>query len=89
MTLHPHDALALPDGGKLILTPCPGTKGAALAESIAQLREADADAVISMTPSDELNRLGVSALPEAVARASTLIEMHPLTLKKTDPPSAR
>lgn len=68
MTSHPHDVLPLSDGGKLILTPCPGTKGVALAESIEQLHRAGADAVISMTPSDELNRLGVSALPEAVTQ---------------------
>jgi protein-tyrosine phosphatase len=67
MTTHPHDTLALLDGGRLIFTPCPGTKGVDLAESIAQLRQAGADAVISMTPSDELARLEVAALPEAVA----------------------
>jgi len=69
MTLHPHDVLPLADGGKLIFTPCPGTKGVGLAESLAQLRHAGAHAVISMTPSDELKRLDVSALPAAVAGA--------------------
>ena len=69
MTAHPYDALPLADGGKLIFTPCPGTKGVGLAESLAQLRQAGADAVISMTPSDELARLEVAALPEAVAAA--------------------
>lgn len=66
MAAHPYDALPLADGGKLIFTPCPGTKGVGLAESLAQLRQAGADAVISMTPSDELARLAVPALPEAV-----------------------
>jgi protein-tyrosine phosphatase len=69
MTTHPYDVLPLPGGGKLILTPCPGIKGVGLAESVEQLRQAGADAVISMTPSDELAKLGVSALPEAVAQA--------------------
>jgi protein-tyrosine phosphatase len=69
MTAHPYDALPLADGGKLIFTPCPGTKGVGLTESLAQLRQAGADAVISMTPSDELARLEVVALPEAVAAA--------------------
>jgi protein-tyrosine phosphatase len=69
MTTHPYDALSLGDGGKLIFTPCPGTKGVGLAESLAQLREAGADAVISMTPSDELAKLEVAALPEMVAEA--------------------
>lgn len=69
MTTHPYDALPLADGGNLIFTPCPGTKGADLAESLAQLRQAGADAVISMTPSDELEKLEVAALPAAVAQA--------------------
>jgi protein-tyrosine phosphatase len=68
MTSHPYDALPVPGGGKLILTPCPGTKGAELADSIEQLRQAGADAVITMTPDDELKRLGVTGLPETVAR---------------------
>ncbi len=69
MTTHPHDVLPLVDGGKLIFTPCPGTKGPGLAESLAQLRHAGAHAVVSMTPSDELAKLEVAALPEVVARA--------------------
>lgn len=73
MTTHPYDELPLVDGGKLIFTACPGTKGVALAESLAQLRQAGAQAgaqaVISMTPNDELAKLDVSALPEAIAKA--------------------
>ena len=54
-------------GGGLIFSPCRGTKRVDLAEALAQLREAGADAVISMTPSDELAKLEVATLPEAVA----------------------
>lgn len=50
-------------------TPAAGLKGVELAESLAQLRATGADAVISMTPADELGRLEVAALPEAVADA--------------------
>lgn len=67
MTSHPYDALPLTDGGKLILTPCPGTQGVSLADTVEQLGRAGADAVVTMTPSDELEQLGVSALPDAVA----------------------
>jgi protein-tyrosine phosphatase len=67
MTSHPYDALPLADGGKLLLTPCPGTQGVDLADAIEQLRQAGAAAVVSMTPRGELEKLGVSALPEAVA----------------------
>jgi protein-tyrosine phosphatase len=69
MNTHPFDTLPLAEGVKLIFTPCPGTKGVGLTESLAQLRAAGADAVISMTPSDELSNLEVAALPEAVAAA--------------------
>jgi protein-tyrosine phosphatase len=69
MTAHPYDVLPLADGGRLILTPCPGTKGAGLAESLGQLRRAGADAVLSMTPREELAKLEVAGLPEAVVAA--------------------
>jgi protein-tyrosine phosphatase len=69
MTTHPFDALPLADGGKLILTPCPGTKGVELDVALEQLHQAGAQAVISTTPSEELAKLGVSPLPDAVARA--------------------
>ncbi|KAA6184538.1 protein phosphatase [Thiohalocapsa marina] len=69
MTIHPYDVLPLTEGGKLLFTPCPGTKGVGLAESIEQLRQAGADAVISMTPSDEMAQLKVAGLPEAVVQS--------------------
>lgn len=69
MTTHPYDALPLPDGGQLIFTPCPGTKGVELAASLEQLHQAGAQAVISLTSNDELAKLGVPDLPDAIARA--------------------
>ncbi len=65
MQTHPYDILPLTGGGGLIFTPCPGTKGAGLEESLAQLKRAGAQAVISLTPSAEMTRLGVEKLPEA------------------------
>ena len=65
MQTHPYDILSLAEGGKLIFTPCPGTKGVALEESISQLKQAGASAVISLTPQTEMARLEVEALPEA------------------------
>ena len=62
---HPHDTLPLAEGGKLIFTPCPGTKGVSLEESISQLRQAGARAVISLTPHTEMARLEVEDLPQA------------------------
>lgn len=65
MSLHPFDSLSLRTGGALILTPCPGTKGATLEESLAQLEAAGAEAVITLMPDEEMARNGVTALPEA------------------------
>lgn len=68
MQTHPYDILPLAKGGKLIFTPCPGTKGVALEESISQLRQAGASAVISLTPQTEMARLQVEDLPQACAK---------------------
>lgn len=69
MAIHPFDVLALPDSGKLIFTPCPGTKGVALQTSIEQLKHAGASAVITMMPDDELSEIGVEELPATVNRS--------------------
>ena len=65
MDLHPYDKLPLGTGGSLIFTPCPGTKGVGLTESLAQLKSAGADAVITTMPNDEMAGNGVTALPDA------------------------
>jgi protein-tyrosine phosphatase len=69
MTTHPYDELTLPHGGKLIFTPCPGTKGVGVAASVEQLQQAGAVAVISMTSNSELGKLDVSTLPETITQA--------------------
>jgi len=62
---HPYDALRLAQGGQLIFTPCPGTRGVDMQASIAQLRQAGAQAVITLMPDAEMARLDVESLPEA------------------------
>ncbi|WP_214001076.1 tyrosine-protein phosphatase [Arsukibacterium sp.] len=52
---HPFDMLNLTTG-KLIFTPCPGTKGTDVANSIAQLKTAGAAAVITLMPDTELSQ---------------------------------
>ena len=64
---HPYDVLSLEQGAGLIFTPCPGTKGVDVRASVAQLKRAGAQAVISLTPDDEMKRLAVEALPQACA----------------------
>ena len=52
---HPYDLLSIPGiKGKLIFTPCPGTKNSSLADSLATLKQAGASAVISLMPASEL-----------------------------------
>ena len=65
MSSHPFDKLPLSMGGSLIFTPCPGTKGANLSDSLAQLKAAGAEGVITLMPNDEMVRNGVAELPNA------------------------
>ncbi len=69
MSSHPFDKLPLSGGGTLVFTPCPGTKGVDLRESLAQLAQAGAAAVITLMPKDEMARNQVSDLPQACADA--------------------
>lgn len=64
MDLHPFDTLLLDQGGSLIFTPCPGTKGIDLPTSIDQLKQAGAKAVITLMPDEEMARFEVETLPE-------------------------
>ena len=46
---HPYDLLSIPGiPGKLIFTPCPGTKDTSLEEALASLKQAGASAVITL-----------------------------------------
>ena len=69
MSSHPFDRLPLRSSGALIFTPCPGTKGATLKESLAQLKAAGAEAVITLMPADEMASNGVAQLPAACSNA--------------------
>lgn len=69
MSSHPFDKLSLSTGGALIFTPCPGTKGITLHDSLMQLKAAGADAVITLMPEDELVRNGVAELPNTCRNA--------------------
>ena len=75
MSSHPFDKLPLSTGGALIFTPCPGTKGASLHDSLAQLKAAGAEAVITLMPIDEMVHNGVADLP-GVCRSTQLEWFH-------------
>lgn len=76
---HPFDELLINPGtsatAALMFTPCPGTKGVALATSLAELKAAGAKAVLTLTPDHELQQLQVADLP-AQCRALDLAWFH-------------
>lgn len=75
MSLHPFDALDLPDGGQILFTPCPGTKAADLEASVAQLKSAGASAIVTLMPTDELQANGAASL-SAVCQQHDLAWYH-------------
>lgn len=60
---HPYDELTL-SGNSLLFTPCPGTKGVSVADSLQQLQQAGASAIVTLTPAAELAKLKVEGLAE-------------------------
>ncbi len=66
MATHPFDIFSIPEiEGKLIFTPCPGTKDADLRESLQQLKTAGAEVLVTLMTQDELQQFNVEALPAA------------------------
>ncbi|WP_440906059.1 dual specificity protein phosphatase family protein [Catenovulum sp. SX2] len=62
---HPTFPLALNEqGAAIIITPCPGTKGLPLAESIAQLKAEGASAVLTFMQQYELEKNDVTAIKD-------------------------
>ena len=60
---HPFDLLPLENGANLIFAPCPGTQAVDLSTALAQLAAAGAAAVLTLLPSEEIERNGVAELP--------------------------
>lgn len=66
---HPTWELSVTDTyGALILTPCPGTKGVELIESLTQLKAQGVAAIVTALSQDELTEKGVGSLGEEVQR---------------------
>ncbi|EOX1765791.1 cyclin-dependent kinase inhibitor 3 family protein [Vibrio cholerae] len=67
---HPTWELPVADNlASLVLTPCPGTKGTPLAESIAQLKAQGVSAVVTALSHEEMEQHGVGELPAEVEKA--------------------
>lgn len=63
MHTHPYDTITLDNGAKLVLTPCPGSKGVGLAASITILKEAGANMLLTLMFDDDMVNNNITALP--------------------------
>lgn len=61
MQSHPFDILQL-ETGAFVFTPCPGTKGVGLSQSVADLKAAGAKAIITLMYDEELVKNGAQQL---------------------------
>ena len=61
--MHPFDILTLTNGTKLIFTPCPGTKGVSVTDSLNALKAAGAQMVVTMMTQHELVEHQADAIP--------------------------
>ena len=62
---HPFTAMNIATGiGDILFTPCPGTKEVDLRTSLAQLAAGGARAILTLMPSEEIQRNAVSDIPE-------------------------
>jgi len=75
INLHPFDVLDLEPAGRLIFTPCPGTKGVSLRESVEQLKQAGSVAILTLMMPDEMARNNVENLP-AICEENNLLWFH-------------
>lgn len=67
---HPTWSLPVEDNSaSLILTPCPGTKGLSLQESIEQLKAQGVTVVVTALSNEEMHEKGVAKLPQVVKQA--------------------
>ncbi|SED31967.1 dual specificity protein phosphatase family protein [Pseudomonas anguilliseptica] len=73
---HPFDALSIPNRpGRLIFTPCPGTKDSSIDSALNTLKQAGADAVLTLMPYAELAQNAASDLP-ALCAAQDLLWLY-------------
>ena len=54
---HPYDLLNIPGhAGRLMFTPCPGTKGTRISEALTTIESAGAQVLVTLMPDTELRR---------------------------------
>ena len=64
MQTHPYDKLTLDNGASFIFTPCPGTKDVDLKTSVTQLKDAGAQAIVTLMYDAEMKNNEVEELPQ-------------------------
>jgi len=67
MNTHPYDILTLENGAQLIFTPCPGTKESPLHESVATLKKAGTNMLLTLMFDQEMNKNNAQSLPSICA----------------------
>ena len=65
MQTHPFDILALENGAQIIFTPCPGTKGSTLSDSISTLNDAGTHMLVTLMFDEEMEENNAQSLPVA------------------------
>ncbi len=79
MEKHPYQTLSVENGAKLLFTPCPGTKDESLTDSIATLKQAGAQAVVTLFFDKEIAANDVQALPDVCKDAGIDWYQLPIT----------
>ena len=64
MKEHPFEILALPNGAKLLFTPCPGTQSVSLEESLQQLKQQGVSLLLTLMFDQEMAANNVVHLPQ-------------------------
>jgi len=72
MQSHPFDTLTLDNGARLIFTPCPGTQTANLTDSIASLKQAGTDMLLTLMFDTEMAENNASDLAKVCAEQNVL-----------------
>lgn len=64
MQTHPYDKLTLDKSASFIFTPCPGTKDVDLTTSVKQLKDAGAQAILTLMYDAEMKKNGAETLSQ-------------------------
>lgn len=85
MPQHPFDTLTLETGASFIFTPCPGTKGVSLEDSVAQLKAAGTSAILTLMYDEEMIKHNAQSLLDACKAHE--IEWYQLPISDDDAPN--